>query len=197
MSTSSTPQEGREREHALIPHYNANVIYGTPLNHQTGPSLAAEVQAPMADPVLDLGCGNGILSSQLSPDSAYLGVDYSSERIATARARPRETTTRMFECADLWEWIDNQSRCSFRWGTVALFDVLEHLHDPRALVDEIRRCLDFKVAVGTVPIRFPYVAHLSVWQSVQEAFLALGADAYTEKSIGGMPYAVLRWDPRS
>jgi SAM-dependent methyltransferase len=80
--------------------------------------------------LLDVGCGNAWLGDHF-PN--YTGIDVSPDAVAAARARGRNVVAG-----------DVDGRLPFddaQFDGVVLKDLLEHLHDPVAVVREVRRVL--------------------------------------------------------
>lgn len=91
------------------------------------------------DRILDAGCGMGddvvMLSERVGPEGEVIGVDKSGSLIEEARERTGDTDTVCFR-------VDDVMQLSFEDRT---FDgcradrVLQHLHDPRGALTEMRR----------------------------------------------------------
>lgn len=81
--------------------------------------------------ILDLGCGKGRFARSLQDPGAHvLGVDLSAEMLAAARGLPRaRATARRLPFA-------NSS-----FDRVFAVEVLQHIHDVNAVLDEARRIL--------------------------------------------------------
>jgi SAM-dependent methyltransferase len=80
--------------------------------------------------LLDVGCGGGWLGEHFE---RYTGVDVSAEAVAAARARGREAL--QIEPGAPLPFEDES------FDGVVMKDVLEHVPDPVALVEEVRRVL--------------------------------------------------------
>ncbi len=93
-------------------------------------------EAPPESGLLDLGCGDGgflALAAQRGYAPCF-GLDHDERRAAAARARGLAVST--------GDWPALlRSRAPGSLKVVTLFDVLEHLAAPRALLGEIRRVL--------------------------------------------------------
>ena len=79
------------REQDLIPHYDKHGYYYSPIGGKVGALFLEKflndlnIDIDSLDSVLDLGCGDGRLSSLLSVSKNYVGVDYSNVRIKKAK----------------------------------------------------------------------------------------------------------------
>ena len=88
--------------------------------------------------VLDAGCGEGYGSALVAETAAsVLGVDRSAVALARAHANHAGPRVR-FACADLTR-LDAIRR---RFDVVLNFQVLEHLHDPRPLLEQFAAHLE-------------------------------------------------------
>jgi SAM-dependent methyltransferase len=94
--------------------------------------------------VLDLGCRDGALTRAYASGNDVVGVDADREALAEAEGLGIET-----------RWADLDEPLPFEDGSfevVVAGELLEHLRDPRALVDEVRRVLrPGGTFVGSVP----------------------------------------------
>src|SRR6058998_1328936 len=83
--------------------------------------------------VLDLGCRDGALTQAYAGENEIVGVDADREALAEAEKLGIET-----------RWADLDDALPFENGSfdvVVAGELLEHLRDPRRLVDEARRVL--------------------------------------------------------
>ena len=198
MSAAPNPpspeyEPGRQLERDLIPHYDGNVEYGSPLDGVLASDLTKAVGFRLHAPILDLGCGIGKVGRQFQSLTLH-GVDFSSERIKEALHRSQARPWQTFECADLWEWVRNAHHAgNAAWGTILLVDVLEHLHHPRALIDDIRTQIACENLIATVPLNFPNKAHLQVYGGMGVVVRNLSPDAAAGRRMGGHDYVVLGW----
>ncbi|BDG04282.1 class I SAM-dependent methyltransferase [Anaeromyxobacter oryzae] len=94
-----------------------------------GAATAAQLAA------LDVGCGSGILASQLEGVTSWAvdGTDLNMAALERCRARRGRTL--------YYDVTDERPELLGRYDAVVLFDVLEHLADPRALVRSVLRHL--------------------------------------------------------
>src|SRR5262245_28377368 len=87
--------------------------------------------------VLDAGCGDGYGTHLLAEAAgSALGIDRSAETIAIARARYRRPNL-AYEVCDLRQ-LDQLGR---KFDVVCNFQVLEHLHEPRPFLEQVRAVL--------------------------------------------------------
>lgn len=155
-------------EEALIPHYEANPSYTSPLrNDQFADGLLHLFDIPREGPVLDVGCGDGRLGKAWS-DLTVDGVDYSPTRIALASHNTNGTYT----CSDLYSYLEETTS---RYRLAVLVEVLEHLEDPQEALRLTREVLVLGGhAIGTVPKNMPYLAHLQVFVDQADVIDRLG-----------------------
>jgi 2-polyprenyl-3-methyl-5-hydroxy-6-metoxy-1,4-benzoquinol methylase len=109
-----------------------------PLYAGVGEALRGTMQ-----PLLDLGCGIGLLAHTLRADgflSAYRGIDNDEAKIAAARAAAEDArfTQVQFDCVDL-----AAAPFPVHRGSVALLDVLQFLPRDVAwdLIDRVTACI--------------------------------------------------------
>lgn len=89
---------------------------------------------PLAKPLLDLGCGDGLFAERVFRRVAGVGLDRDRSELSIARARG---AYRSLACAD-------SARLPFRSGAFASVisnSVLEHLRDLSGTLAEVRRVL--------------------------------------------------------
>ena len=188
-----------KKEGDLIPHYDKHGYYYSPIGGSVGESFAQKffddlsVDVGNVKSVLDLGCGNGRLSRLLKPSVHYVGVDYSSVRIDNAKnAYPQ----RQFHLQDLHEFVELSELDSY--DLIVCIEVLEHLEDPRLLLDTIKQKKNNDAPiVGTVPIDLPYKAHLQTWKTDDEVISHLSPTLIARRkgeSAMKMPHWVCKWE---
>ncbi len=98
--------------------------------------------------VLDIGCGNGIISRRLGEMGFnVLGVDVSEKAIATANSLNKSSNVR-FEVKSAEQLVaDGQ-----KYEAIICSEVLEHLHQPENLLKVLRKILAERgVLIVTVP----------------------------------------------
>ena len=156
-----------KREKELLKHYNNNVNYHSQSPERSWSLFREHVDITPASRVLDLGCGDGRWLNYLHEEynCKLYGVDYSRERIKKAREMSN---------SDIRYW--NQDAYSFtknykvdKWGKfdyVLMVEFLEHLENPKRILKRLKQIS--KNIIGTVPLNFPYKAHLQVFKSEQD-----------------------------
>lgn len=162
-------------EAELRDYYDRVIDYYSPLRHITPRELAELAGVPLELPLLDLGCGVGWAAEGLPP-GAYLGVDYSANRVAEAQ---RRHPAHRFTVGEVFDFVTNGARLHLAhtadsWGTVLLVEVLEHLEDPARLVAAAREAT--RQVLGTVPVNMPDPAHLQVYRDEAELRARLAPD---------------------
>jgi 2-polyprenyl-3-methyl-5-hydroxy-6-metoxy-1,4-benzoquinol methylase len=153
-----------KKEEALLKHYDSNPDYGS-VDVEKFFARFPEIDFDKRK-VLDLGCGDGRFSTYLKEDlgARPFGVDFSKERIKKARANTRDIN---YFCMNCYEYIESYD--TKKWGKfdyVLMTEVIEHLQNPQRLskgLAKISNCI-----IGTVPLNFPYVAHLQVYKNEEE-----------------------------
>jgi len=110
----------------------------------------ARTERPLA--ALDVGCGSGILAAQLEGATAWSvdGTDLNMQ--ALERCLPRRGRTLYYDVAE------ERPELLGRYDVVLLFDLLEHLADPRALA---RSALRHLKAGGLLLVNVPALPSLT------------------------------------
>ncbi|WP_020531134.1 class I SAM-dependent methyltransferase [Flexithrix dorotheae] len=142
--------------------------------------------------VLDVGCGNGLISMQLGQLGYNVkGIDISEKAISKAKAKNTLPNV-SFEVADAEELsIQNQ-----KYDVVICSEVLEHLHEPGNMLETLRELIAEKgILIVTVPNgRGPREVLITkpmqwmqskapfVWGMVRKGKGLLGYDGKTEQS---------------
>lgn len=140
-------------------------------------------------PILDLGCGPGMLLAALRGRPLVIGVDVSLEWLVVARRMSRAAGVEAQLAAGLAEALPLAAGSV---GAVCALDVLEHVGDQAAMVRETDRILRVGgVLVAATPNRFSLAAepHVNVW-GVGWLPRAWQAAYVTRRS--GHPYAFTR-----
>jgi SAM-dependent methyltransferase len=108
-------------------------------------------QLPAAGVILDVGCGRGTNGQFVQlPQQSYLGIDLSF--LALRQAREKNLTTAL---ADLEQPLPFPSE---EFAGAICMEVLEHLFDPRSLLEESLRILKPR---GVLIVSVPNIAHHS------------------------------------
>lgn len=103
------------------------------------PAASSRAAAPAAPLLVDIGCGNGNLLSEVVkrvPDARCVGLELSTARLRIAQGRLPENT--------LLAQIGGDNGLPFGDSSVDLVlvtEVIEHLREPERLLAEIRRVL--------------------------------------------------------
>ena len=87
--------------------------------------------------VLDIGCGIGLLTRYISPDR-YLGIDLDRDSVAEAREK---NPSYRFMTLDEFAAHDADDPHVGRFDTIVGLAVIEHVPDPKAWLDEMKRRL--------------------------------------------------------
>ena len=165
------------KEQELIPHYDGNpTYYSSPasiLFDRVGINVEGKV-------CLDLGCGDGRACFNLLKRGADFvsGVDYSRVRIdiANKQAEVECVSDRAsFACDNLHDYLDAMIETNTKVDLICMFEVLEHLEDPKAVLEKANRAA--YAVCGSVPIRHEYVAHLQVFPHIDDIVKLVGKDA--------------------
>lgn len=162
-----------KREQELIPHYDNNLDYYSPLKNKSYFNYMCNtlnVDISTIKSVLDLGCGDGRLCESIESSIEYMGVDYSEKRIHKASNKYKD---RNFKVSCIHKFCELQT--SF-YDLAVLTEVLEHIESPYTVIKQL---LDYNSnikIIATVPINMPYKAHLSVWKTIQDVTRDLKPD---------------------
>ncbi|MFF3345376.1 methyltransferase domain-containing protein [Streptomyces sp. NPDC002779] len=134
MTTTAPPKDLRDfYEDPAVP-----VSSGTPRSLRQARMLAAALGTTPCATVLDIGCGDGTaaaVAAPLLPGHRIIGVDWSQDALRRARTR--------LACAPVRGELTGGG-LPFRSESadaVLFSEVIEHLVDPDAALDEIRRVL--------------------------------------------------------
>jgi len=102
--------------------------------------------------VLDVGCGDGVLSYLLAKKGAnVIGIDSSEEAIRFAKERCRDLSNLNFQVASAYELPFSKDNFDY----VISSEVIEHLKYPEKMLAEIKRIWNGRgKIIITTPIRF-------------------------------------------
>jgi len=103
---------------------------------------------PSGGKVLDVGCGNGIISMHLGKEGyAVNGIDMSEKAVANANAKNPFTNV-IFSVMDA-ETLHASGQC---YDAIICSEVLEHLHEPSRLLRQLYAILNKNgILIVTVP----------------------------------------------
>lgn len=154
-------------EAALRSYYDEHVDYDSVPHADISTAMSKFEISPPAT-VLDLGCGDGRLACLLDA-SKITGVDYSEKRVERARElHPGH----VWVCSTVQDWLRADADS---YSLVTMFEVLEHVEDPAALVALARAR---GPVLASVPINWPDPAHLHVWENEVQMVRDLDPDWY-------------------
>ncbi len=158
-------------ERGLVEYYDRTLNYYSPVSAEALEWF--DIQWGVTSSVLDLGCGDGRLLDFIPTVGVeYLGLDASSGRIAEAEGR---WAGELFRVADLYDPLPARPA---GWSLICLFEVLEHLANPQAVLSAARRALfPGGRLIGSVPINSPGPRHLQMYGTAQNALERLDAKA--------------------
>ena len=106
----------------------------------------AEHASLQAGPVLDVGCGGGILTESLAAAGADVtGIDMAEKPLAVARLHALESGSGVFYAATTAEALATERPGAF--ATVTCLEMLEHVPD---YASTIRACADLAAAGGAL-----------------------------------------------
>lgn len=106
--------------------------------------------------VLEIGCASG---SQTKPLSQQFGCDVTGIEINPEAAEEARPYCKRLLVGDIERMDLNAELGDSRFDVITFGDVLEHLRDPKSILDKVRRFID---ADGYVLISVPNIAHASV-----------------------------------
>ena len=160
------------REIELIGHYNSHPEYYSS-NSKVGFDRLGFPESVRTG--LDIGCGDGRTCFWLSEDKdlRMTGVDYSPIRIEKASSKGDENCK--FVCENIHTFLDNCIENETRFNLVTAFEVLEHLENPSEVFNKILKVADY--VYGSIPINHVYVAHLTVFKTIDDIVKLIGNDA--------------------
>lgn len=143
-----------------------------------------------ADPLLDLGCGSGmLLAAAIAQGRRVVGIDVSLFWLVVARRMVRAAGGEPLLAAGLAEYLPLASGSI---GSVAVLDVIEHVADPAPMLRELNRVLrpTGTIALAT-PNRFSLAAEPHVGVGGVGWLPRRWQDPYVRLRTG-LPYAYCR-----
>ena len=145
-----------KKEKELLSHYNNNVNYS---------SIDIEKFFKLFSNI-DLGCGDGRFCKYLKVKlkANPFGIDFSKNRINKARKQKLGIN---YFCIDCYKYTEEYS--VEKWGKfdfVLMTEVIEHLENPKRLSKALSGISN--AIFGSVPLNFPYIAHLQVFENEQQ-----------------------------
>ncbi len=116
--------------------------YNTASRHQKewGRAIISELDLRGNQSVLDLGCGDGVLTAELSrrvPDGYVVGIDSSWNMVRTARKLQRECDNLSFQLMDI-NYVCAEDAFDLVFSNAALHWVKDHRRMMRNLYDSLK-----------------------------------------------------------
>lgn len=172
-------------EKELIAHYDSHLEYDSPIIHTAKCvdicNQLGILEAPRGM-MIDLGCGTGTWVARAnSLGFTCIGIDYSPRRIKRAQELHSDY---QFHCFRIQDAVSAFVEAPY-W---TLWDVIEHLENPLDILTKLGGTV-----WGSVPINFPYVAHLQVYTSMENVCERLQPTRAIEWEYANRPYALLEW----
>jgi len=84
---------------------------------------------------LDFGCGYGILATKITTEMRYIGVDIDESVLESAKRTNTGLADAQFYHVDISEWQ------SYKFDTIILAAVIEHLDDPLRILIDLNKLL--------------------------------------------------------
>ncbi len=86
--------------------------------------------------VLDIGCGGGLLSEEMTKKGAKVtGIDASRKTISVAKKHAEESKLKIdYQCTTLDQYIKKSKK---RFDCIICFELIEHVPSPKKLLEEI------------------------------------------------------------
>lgn len=164
-----------EQENRLLPHYEKHLKYYSPIKSEKYFDYMKKITDLNVDDshcILDLGCGDGTLAQYIG-DARYIGVDYSPSRIELAQKRNTHKTNTTFINSCARKYVMSSSE---QFDLIFAFEFLEHIVNPKGLIDCIINVQKKCLMIATVPVNMPRPVHLSVWKTEQDVQQSLNPD---------------------
>ncbi len=154
----------------LLVHHRTETTYWWFVNKRRLARMLLEEYAPASGLLLEAGCGGGLFSSELQAEGRNIACgDVSAAAARFAHAQGVRKTL-AFDAGRGWPFREASV------DAVVMLDVLEHIKNDGACLEEVRRVLQpGGVAVVTVPA-YPWL--FSAWDAYNEHFRR-----YTAKSL--------------
>ncbi len=137
--------------------------------------IGAATDAPLN--ALDVGCGSGVLASQLEAVTAWTTDGTDLNLGALERCAPRRGRTLYYDVTE------ERTELIERYDVVVLFDVLEHLPDPRLL---LRSSLRHLKPGGLVLVNVPALPSLTSAYDVAAGHLRRYTTASLVRELSGL-----------
>ena len=162
-------RDNLEKTESVLMHY----LERTPLSYALWRSLEYQqlLGLPFDDPVLDMGCGDGIFSSILFTNRIAIGMDLDYREVTLAR---EYATHESMVAAD----ARTLPFASQSFSTVFSNCVIEHIPDPERVISEVTRVLaPGGLFIFTVPTEH-FTPHLFFTALLRKTGLSFLANRY-------------------
>jgi len=163
-----------KQERKRLKFYNSHPGYKSSMSRRSKKRLIrilnkAGVVLDNNSHVLDIGCGDGRVSKLIASqyECNVIGADYSEARVERGKQTIGDLPVTLV-VDNAYDFIDKYEGQA---DLIMLFEVLEHLSDPKLLLEKCKK--KSKTIVGSVPLNMRCFTHIQLFKSV-EAVEALG-----------------------
>jgi len=157
-----------EKEQALLAHYNKYPTGGTTMRDPQTIRIVFDLAGILpveGSKILDLGCASGVMADHVRKlyNVDVTGVDSAFSRILIGKKeRPKVTYLEQ----DIHAFLETTK---MKFDIVMMFDVLEHLEEPKETVAQARELLNPNGKIlSKTPLDFPYSAHIQVFKTKED-----------------------------
>lgn len=133
--------------------------------------LRAVRRLTLPEPILDVGCGDGVFARLAYPDKQVWGIDINATEVSRAQATDAYRT---LVCGNICE-VDLPAAF---FGSAIANCSLEHVPDLDAALRNIRRALKPDAPAALIVPAFDWTKHMATVEVLRTAGLARMADAY-------------------
>jgi 2-polyprenyl-3-methyl-5-hydroxy-6-metoxy-1,4-benzoquinol methylase len=112
--------------------------------------------------VIELGCGDGILTKFLDEGIDYVGIDFAKSQIEMAK---KYYPDRTFILADVKKWVMRSNEYSY-----ACLEVLEHIKDDLSVVEKIPKGARFVFSVPSASSAYTHVRYFESFDEIYDRY---------------------------